>query len=160
VSTDFMLNGTTCSACAIAGNAVLRIVVSSDSMKNATATSQGNKRSTAGVGRPAAPFTFASGADAPSGGTSTCVSGGARSGIFEAVTARSLAQRGNAGGGAHPSAFNADAMRSEVEQRLSARANASVRSHSHFDSAKGSRAAFLTPGPLDAEGWGAPRSDA
>jgi hypothetical protein len=36
----------------------------------------------------------------------------------------------------------------------SPRANAFVYTDSHFDSAKGSRAAFLTPGPLDAEGWG------
>src|SRR6185312_10738300 len=36
-----MLSGTTPSAWAMAGAAVLRMVVSSDSMKNATATSQG-----------------------------------------------------------------------------------------------------------------------
>src|SRR5471030_2439640 len=36
-----MLRGATCSACAIVGTAVLRMVVSSDSMKNATATSHG-----------------------------------------------------------------------------------------------------------------------
>src|ERR1700722_7797701 len=39
-----MLSGTLCSALAMAGNAVLRIVVSSDSMKNATATSHGSTR--------------------------------------------------------------------------------------------------------------------
>src|ERR1700684_3610428 len=39
-----MLSGTTCNALAIAGSAVLRIVVSSDSMKNATATSHGSTR--------------------------------------------------------------------------------------------------------------------
>ena len=39
-----MLNGATSSACAIAGTAVFRIVVSSDSMKNATATSHGTRR--------------------------------------------------------------------------------------------------------------------
>jgi hypothetical protein len=39
-----MLSGPTWSAAEIAGTAVLRIVVSSDSMKNATATSQGNNR--------------------------------------------------------------------------------------------------------------------
>src|SRR5580658_1797719 len=39
-----MLSGTTCKAVAIAGNAVLRMVVSSDSMKNATATSHGSMR--------------------------------------------------------------------------------------------------------------------
>ena len=39
-----MLNGATLSACAMAGTAVFRIVVSSDSMKNATATSHGNRR--------------------------------------------------------------------------------------------------------------------
>src|SRR5580704_16914697 len=36
-----MLSGVTFSACEIAGTAVFRIVVSSDSMKNATATSHG-----------------------------------------------------------------------------------------------------------------------
>jgi hypothetical protein len=40
-STDFMLSGATPSACETTGTAVFRIVVSSDSMKNATATSQG-----------------------------------------------------------------------------------------------------------------------
>jgi hypothetical protein len=39
-----MLSGTTPSALAIAGTAVFRIVVSSDSIKNAIATSHGNKR--------------------------------------------------------------------------------------------------------------------
>jgi hypothetical protein len=39
-----MLSGATLSASAIAGTAVLRMVVSSDSMKNATATSQGKSR--------------------------------------------------------------------------------------------------------------------
>jgi hypothetical protein len=39
-----MLSGTTWRAAEIAGTAVLRMVVSSDSMKKATATSQGNKR--------------------------------------------------------------------------------------------------------------------
>jgi hypothetical protein len=38
-----MHNGATFKASAIAGTAVFRIVVSHDSMKNATATSQGNK---------------------------------------------------------------------------------------------------------------------
>src|ERR1019366_7631720 len=38
-----MLSGATWSASETAGTAVFRIVVSSDSMKNATATSQGNK---------------------------------------------------------------------------------------------------------------------
>ncbi len=33
-----MLSGATCNALAIAGSAVFKIVVSSDSMKNATAT--------------------------------------------------------------------------------------------------------------------------
>src|SRR6185503_18725206 len=41
-----MLSGATASAFAMAGTAVFRIVVSSDSMKNATATSQGNSRFT------------------------------------------------------------------------------------------------------------------
>ena len=36
-----MLSGATCRALAIVGTAVFRIVVSSDSMKNATATSHG-----------------------------------------------------------------------------------------------------------------------
>src|SRR5580698_1695880 len=39
-----MLRGATCSAAAIVGTAVLRIVVSSDSMKNATAISHGSSR--------------------------------------------------------------------------------------------------------------------
>src|SRR5450631_2915002 len=39
-----MLSGATPSACAIAGTAVFRMVVSSDSMKNATATSHGSSR--------------------------------------------------------------------------------------------------------------------
>ena len=39
-----MFRGTTPSACAIVGTAVFRIVVSSDSMKKATATSQGSSR--------------------------------------------------------------------------------------------------------------------
>src|ERR1700677_1622594 len=39
-----MLRGATCKAAETAGTAVLRIVVSSDSMKNATATSQGSVR--------------------------------------------------------------------------------------------------------------------
>ena len=37
-----MLSGATLSAAAMVGTAVFRIVVSSDSMKNATATSHGN----------------------------------------------------------------------------------------------------------------------
>src|SRR5450631_2736897 len=41
-----MLSGATASAFAMAGTAVFRIVVSSDSMKKATATSHGNKRFT------------------------------------------------------------------------------------------------------------------
>src|SRR5450755_4634769 len=39
-----MLRGGTLSACAMAGTAVFRIVVSSDSMKNPTATSHGTSR--------------------------------------------------------------------------------------------------------------------
>ena len=39
-----MLSGATFSAAAMVGTAVFRIVVSSDSMKNATATSHGNSR--------------------------------------------------------------------------------------------------------------------
>src|SRR5271156_3243819 len=39
-----MASGVTLSASEIAGTAVLRIVVSNDSMKNATATSQGRRR--------------------------------------------------------------------------------------------------------------------
>src|SRR5277367_1823924 len=45
-----MLSGATTSALAIAGTAVFRIVVSSDSMKKATATSQGNNRFTDSAG--------------------------------------------------------------------------------------------------------------
>ncbi|HEY4051411.1 MAG TPA: hypothetical protein VGM27_31500, partial [Acidobacteriaceae bacterium] len=41
---DFMASGVTLSASEMAGTAVLRIVVSKDSMKNATATSQGSRR--------------------------------------------------------------------------------------------------------------------
>src|SRR5207247_10208058 len=41
-----MLSGATASAFAMAGTAVFRIVVSSDSMKKATATSHGNNRFT------------------------------------------------------------------------------------------------------------------
>ena len=44
-----MLRGTMPSACAIAGTAVFRMVVSSDCMKNATATSHGKKRFTASM---------------------------------------------------------------------------------------------------------------
>ena len=43
-STDFILSGTTLRAWAMVGTAVFRIVVSSDSMKKATATSHGNSR--------------------------------------------------------------------------------------------------------------------
>jgi hypothetical protein len=39
-----MLNGATRSAAAIFGTAVFKMVVSSDSMKNATATNHGNSR--------------------------------------------------------------------------------------------------------------------
>ena len=39
-----MLNGGTLSACAIAGTAVFKMVVSKDSMKNPTATNQGSNR--------------------------------------------------------------------------------------------------------------------
>ena len=39
-----MLSGATLRASAMAGTAVFRIVVSSDSMKNATATSHGKRR--------------------------------------------------------------------------------------------------------------------
>ena len=46
-----MLNGTTPSAFAIVGTAVFRIVVSTDSMKNATATSHGSKRLMDGEGK-------------------------------------------------------------------------------------------------------------
>jgi hypothetical protein len=45
-----MLSGAISSAFAMAGTAVLRIVVSSDSMKNATATSHGNSRFTESAG--------------------------------------------------------------------------------------------------------------
>ena len=45
-----MLNGATLSAWAIAGTAVLRIVVSSDSMKKPTATNQGSSRLAVAVG--------------------------------------------------------------------------------------------------------------
>src|SRR5271170_6104806 len=45
-----MLSGATTSALAIAGTAVFRMVVSSDSMKKATATSQGNNRFTDSAG--------------------------------------------------------------------------------------------------------------
>ena len=44
-----MLNGATPSALAMAGTAVFRIVVSSDCMKKATATSHGKKRFTASI---------------------------------------------------------------------------------------------------------------
>ena len=39
-----MFNGATCSAAAMVGTAVFKMVVSSDSMKNATAINQGNSR--------------------------------------------------------------------------------------------------------------------
>ena len=39
-----MLSGATCNAAATVGTAVLRIVVSNDSMKNATAINQGRRR--------------------------------------------------------------------------------------------------------------------
>src|SRR5579863_3752541 len=39
-----MLSGGTCRACAMAGTAVFKMVVSSDSMKKPTATSQGSSR--------------------------------------------------------------------------------------------------------------------
>jgi hypothetical protein len=45
-----MLSGTTCRADEMAGMAVLRMVVSSDSMKNATATSHGKRRLLASEG--------------------------------------------------------------------------------------------------------------
>ena len=45
-----MLSGATLRASAMAGTAVFRMVVSSDSMKNATATSQGSRRLAAVVG--------------------------------------------------------------------------------------------------------------
>src|ERR1700675_2033718 len=45
-----MLSGGTCSACAIAGTAVFKIVVSSASMKKPTATSQGSSRLAVGLG--------------------------------------------------------------------------------------------------------------
>src|SRR5580704_12348476 len=44
-----MLSGATCSAAAIVGTPVFRIVVSSDSMKNATAINHGSKRLLASV---------------------------------------------------------------------------------------------------------------
>jgi hypothetical protein len=44
-----MLSGATCNAAAIVGTAVFKIVVSRDSIKNATATSQGNSRALAGL---------------------------------------------------------------------------------------------------------------
>ena len=49
-----MLSGATCMAPAIAGRAVFRIVVSSDSMKKATATSHGSIPFASSV---ASPFT-------------------------------------------------------------------------------------------------------
>src|SRR5665213_2560735 len=45
-----MLSGATLSACATAGTAVLRMVVSIDSMKNPTATSQGSSRLAVSLG--------------------------------------------------------------------------------------------------------------
>src|ERR1700677_1617563 len=45
-----MSSGGTCSECAIAGTAVFSIVVSSDSMKKPTATSQGRSRFAAALG--------------------------------------------------------------------------------------------------------------
>jgi hypothetical protein len=45
-----MLRGVTLSAAEIAGTAVFRIVVSNDSIKNATATSHGNRRLPASEG--------------------------------------------------------------------------------------------------------------
>src|SRR5271156_2992679 len=45
-----MLSGVTCRAVEMAGTAVLRIVVSSDSMKNATATNHGRRRLLAAAG--------------------------------------------------------------------------------------------------------------
>ncbi len=47
-----MLSGATWSASAMVGTAVLRMVVSSDSMKNATATSHGRIRFTAALWLP------------------------------------------------------------------------------------------------------------
>jgi hypothetical protein len=44
-----MLRGATCKAAAMVGTPVLRIVVSNDSIKKATAISQGNKRCAAAV---------------------------------------------------------------------------------------------------------------
>src|SRR6266567_1077323 len=44
-----MLSGATCNAAAIVGTAVFKIVVSRDSMKNATATSHGNSRALAAL---------------------------------------------------------------------------------------------------------------
>ena len=46
-----MLSGATLRASAMTGAAVFRIVVSNDSMKKATATSQGNNRRLADMGR-------------------------------------------------------------------------------------------------------------
>jgi hypothetical protein len=45
-----MLSGVTCRAVEMVGTAVLRIVVSSDSMKNATATNHGRRRLLAAAG--------------------------------------------------------------------------------------------------------------
>src|SRR5580698_9335448 len=47
-----MLSGVTASALEITGTAVFRMVVSSDSMKKATATSHGSRRFTASGGAP------------------------------------------------------------------------------------------------------------
>jgi hypothetical protein len=47
-----MLRGPTWSAAEIVGTAVLRMVVSSDSIKNATATSHGSRRLLVGEGTP------------------------------------------------------------------------------------------------------------
>ena len=52
-----MLSGATASACAMAGTAVFRIEVSSDSMKKATATSHGNNRFTESRGAAGGPDT-------------------------------------------------------------------------------------------------------
>jgi hypothetical protein len=53
-----MLRGPTWRAAEIAGTAVLRMVVSSDSMKNATATSHGSSRLLAAEGTPEAAVAF------------------------------------------------------------------------------------------------------
>src|ERR1700744_1242475 len=53
-----MLRGPTWSAAEIAGTAVLRMVVSSDSMKNATATSHGSNRLLAAEGATEAAIVF------------------------------------------------------------------------------------------------------